>query len=537
VIFKILSCSRILVISASGRNSVISRSFARMLAEPPSVSVCSDLGSDQYDAIVLVAPGTDGVHAKLKSALEPVLLLDGAAKGKGCTLVTVDLPAKRLIFSNTGPVNRDYDDLRRFSDAGFAGVKRAIAAGAKSPLVVQHGSLPFCGDAKQASVCALLGAMAASYVPLEMREGNKEKAKKLSSLGWAGDKEILDFAVKVEHGRIVARDIGGSDPERMAAPRVEEYVRESFKNSCIQVKVEHGQDHLEKEYPCMAAVNRAASTVPRHDGRLIWLTYKPEGQIKKTVYLVGKGITYDTGGADIKAGGVMAGMSRDKCGAAAVAGFMKSVELFKPQGISVVAGLSMVRNSVGSNCYVADEIITSRAGVRIRVGNTDAEGRMAMVDVLARCKEMAVGQPDPHLFTVATLTGHAVLAYGGYSIAMDNGPARHAGVGLSLMKAGDSVADMFEMSTIRREDWDFNVDKSGEFVSILQCNNAPSSRTPRGHQMPGAFLQQVSGLDKHQLNSENPLKYTHLDIAGAAGELPHPTTAAPVPALVKLFIQ
>ena len=44
-----------------------------------------------------------------------------------------------------------------------------------------------------------------------------------------------------------------------------------------------------------------------------------------------------------------------------------------------------------------------------RVGNTDAEGRMAMVDVLARCKEMAVGQPDPHLFTVATLTGHAVL--------------------------------------------------------------------------------------------------------------------------------
>ena len=53
-----------------------------MLAEPPSVSVCSDLGSDQYDAIVLVAPGTDGVHSKLKSTLEPVLLLDGAAKGK-----------------------------------------------------------------------------------------------------------------------------------------------------------------------------------------------------------------------------------------------------------------------------------------------------------------------------------------------------------------------------------------------------------------------------------------------------------------------
>jgi len=199
--------------------------------------------------------------------------------------------------------------------------------------------------------------------------------------------------------------------------------------------------------------------------------------------------------------------------------------------------MSMVRNSVGSNCYVADEIITSRAGVRIRVGNTDAEGRMAMVDVLARCKEMAIGQPDPHLFTIATLTGHAVLACGTYSIAMENGPAKHAGVGVNLMKAGEAMADMFEMSTIRREDWDFNVDKSGEFVSILQCNNAPSSRTPRGHQMPGAFLQQVSGLDKHQLKDEAPLKYTHLDIAGAAGELPGPTTSAPVPALVKMFLQ
>lgn len=54
--------------------------------------------------------------------------------------------------------------------------------------------------------------------------------------------------------------------------------------------------------------------------------------------------------------------------------------------------MAMVRNSVGSECYVADEIITSRAGVRVRVGNTDAEGRMAMADVLCHMKEMAVNE-------------------------------------------------------------------------------------------------------------------------------------------------
>jgi leucyl aminopeptidase len=201
-----------------------------------------------------------------------------------------------------------------------------------------------------------------------------------------------------------------------------------------------------------------------------------------------------------------------------------------------VVALAMVRNSVGSNAYVADEIITSRAGVRLRVGNTDAEGRMAMVDVLCHAKEKALSDPDPQLMTVATLTGHAVLAVGDYTIVMDNGPSREAGVATKFQAAGEKCGDMVEISTVRREDWDFNLDKSGEFVSILQCNNAPSSRTPRGHQMPGAFMQQVSGLDKHQINNETPLKYSHLDIAGSAGDLPGPTTGCPIPALTSFFL-
>ena len=64
------------------------------------------------------------------------------------------------------------------------------------------------------------------------------------------------------------------------------------------------------------------SEIERHRGRIIILTYETPDP-RDTLFLVGKGVTYDTGGADIKAGGVMAGMSRDKCGAAAVGGFMK----------------------------------------------------------------------------------------------------------------------------------------------------------------------------------------------------------------------
>jgi len=501
-----------------------------------TVDCCKELDSSNFDAIVLVAADAKSttLHAKLSSALAPVLALDLSASSKGC-LVPVDLPAKRLVFAPTGPLDRDYDDVRRFTDAAEAGVKRAIAAGSKRPLLLTSGTLP-SGSKDQAELAALLGALAATYVPIEMREGCPEKAKKVDVLGWAGSESVYKTAKAMEAGRFVARDIGGSDPERMAAPRVEEYVRKAFQGTGINIEVVQGQTNFEREYPCLAAVNRCASGQERHDGRVIWLTYKPEGNVKKTVYLVGKGITYDTGGADIKAGGVMAGMSRDKCGAAAAAGFMKTVSELKPAGIKVVVALAMVRNSVGNNAYVADEIITSRAGVRIRVGNTDAEGRMAMVDVLCHAKEKALSDPDPQLMTVATLTGHAVLAVGDYSIIMDNGPAKQAQVATKVQAAGEQCGDMFEISTIRRDDWNFNVDKSGEFVSILQCNNAPSSRTPRGHQMPGAFMQQVSGLDKHQLSSDNPLKYSHLDIAGSAGDLPHPTTGCPIPALTCHFL-
>lgn len=197
-----------------------------------------------------------------------------------------------------------------------------------------------------------------------------------------------------------------------------------------------------------------------------------------------------------------------------------------------------MRNSVGEESYVADEIITSRAGVRVRVGNTDAEGRMCMADALCRMKEIAVSKQlaDPHLFTVATLTGHACLAAGeGYSIIIDNSVARAADHARKLQEIGTSLGEPFEVSVLRQDDFDFNAAKViGE--DIVQCNNAASSRTPRGHQVPAAFLIQTTGLEKHGLDSEKPLKYTHLDIAASAGEYPKMPTAAPIVALAKAHL-
>ncbi|XP_052773682.1 putative aminopeptidase W07G4.4 [Mya arenaria] len=504
----------------------------------PTLVASLDVADAAYDCVVVVTDSVVKLTGNLECLKQTVENYAKVDSIKDVVLIATDVvPSGRVIWSPTGPLNRDYDDVRRFYDAGEVGMKRALKAGSRAPLFVR----PIDDTFPEAGKCATLGALQAVYVPLEIREDVPDRATKVDKIGiWCDNLERVQKGIGVlnalEMGRVVTRDIGGTDPERMAAPKAEEYVTSVLKDTCIKVEVISDVAVFEKEYPLLAAVNRAARMVPRHQGRLIYLEYEGEGPIEKTLFLVGKGITYDTGGADIKAGGVMAGMHRDKCGAAFVAGFFKTLSVLKPKGVKIVGGLAMVRNSVGSECYVADEIITSRAGVRVRVGNTDAEGRMVMADVLCRMKERALEAVNPQIFTIATLTGHAIRAYGPeYSIIMDNGPARKLNTAQEFQKAGDLLADPFEVSTIRREDYVFHTGKS-EYEDVLQCNNAASSATARGHQSPAAFLIKASGLENYGNDSKTPLPYSHLDIAGSSGPFPGVPTGAPLLAMAAQYI-
>ncbi|KAH8312736.1 hypothetical protein KR044_012597, partial [Drosophila immigrans] len=430
----------------------------------------------------------------------------------------------------------DYADVRCYQRAAAQSLERAIKAGFKSPMLLVPQSKRF----SNAELCTVLGALEGLYVPIHLREDVPTKQKRIASLSLMIDspnaEDIVKEALVLESGRFIARDIGVGDPERMAPPRVEAYVKPLFDS--LKIKVIDDLETINKEYPLFGAVNRAASKVERHQGRIIYLEYTPPSPARKTLMLVGKGVTYDTGGADIKAGGVMAGMSRDKCGAAAVAGFMQVVAEQQPNDIRVIGALCLVRNSVGEECYVSDEIITSRAGVRVRVGNTDAEGRMCMADALCRMKELVCEEniQNAHIFSIATLTGHAFISAGnGQSIIVDNSVAAQADHARKLQAAGQVYGEPFEVSVLRQCDFDFNAGKVlGE--DIVQCNNLPSGRTPRGHQVPAAFMIQATGLDNHGLNSHRPIRYTHLDIAGSAGEHPDMPTAAPIVALAKTHL-
>ncbi len=480
-------------------------------------------------------------YSLIQDALSAQQALD-ARIGHAVLLVAAPgLPGGRLVHAPTGLLERDYDDVRRVYDVAQQAMKLAQQAGIRNPLLLTNLSITDSAYQHAAEV-AYLGACQALWQPLEAREALGEDAiEDVVSIGLPElDQGSVDWLAAAESGRRVARDLCGTEPERMAPPKFAEYCEQAFANSPVKVEVISDDQQLRQDYPLLHAVARASVEVERHRARVIRLRYTGAGEIKKRLYFAGKGITFDTGGADLKVGGHMAGMSRDKGGAAAVAGFMKTLAELAPAGIEVVAELGAVRNSIGAEAFVPDEIIRAHCGKRVRIGNTDAEGRLVLADMLSHLREEACQYDNAELFTVATLTGHAAIALGPYTALVENGPARRAGVGAALADVAERWADPAEVSLSRREDFDF-IRSRTLADDVISSNNAPSVATKRGHQFPMAFLTVASGLDMHGNNAEKPLAYTHVDIAGSgveAGDWQHgKPTAAPVLAFASRYLR
>lgn len=456
----------------------------------------------------------------------------------GSTLTMLAAPqvcGGRMILAPVSGIDNEYQDVRLFADMGKQAAALAKAVGARRPLLMLDAQLN--AAYQQALQVAALGFAQALWQPLEKREAEDLNAP-LDAIGVLADEHTVAQLSAIEAGKSLARDLCGTEPERMSAPAFAHYSVAHLQHSDLKIRVEENRDALERDYPLLSAVARASFQVARHQPRVVRFEYQGEGECQHTFLLAGKGVVYDTGGADLKIGGAMAGMSRDKGGAAAVVGLMKSLSELKPKGIRVIADVGLVRNSIGSEAFVTDEIITSHAGVRVRIGNTDAEGRLVLADVLSHLRIKAKECVAPELFSVATLTGHVVRAYGGYTAAVENAVAREQGVACRLNEIGESWGDPMEISRLRREDFAKIRDVS-DAADILSSNNAPSSITARGHQFPAAFLLQASGLMARKGGDEFPLPYTHLDIAGSATEgdpVYGVPTAAPLTALLQYIL-
>jgi len=501
--------------------------------------------SQSYDCLVLLSnTNKSAYYPSVAGRLSDYQRIDERVTTTSLLLDCEGVPRNKLFNLPITHLDRDYDDVRVFFDACRNIAADLAASGTKKPLLeinLEGLDTALSQKYQYAAEVAFLGLCQGLWQPLEARQCLGET--QIEPIECVGILSKIPLDTKrlnaIEAGKRVARDLCGTEPERMAPPGFADYCVETFKDTCIDVSVIDDEQQILRDYPLLHAVARASIEVVRHRPRIIRLVYTPKGNITQTLMFAGKGITFDTGGADLKVNGHMAGMSRDKGGAAAVAGFMKAVSEIQPAGIKVIIEIGAVRNSIGAEAFIPDEIITSHAGVRVRVGNTDAEGRMLLGDLLSHLREEAINEVNPQLFSVATLTGHAAVSFGPYTALVENQPAQAANVSKNLFAAGELWADPVEPSLSRREDFDF-IKPRTKADDVLSSNNAPSVSTVRGHQFPMAFLSIASGLDKHAGRSTHPLPFTHVDIAGSGVEKldwQHgKPTGAPVTCLVNTYL-
>ena len=224
--------------------------------------------------------------------------------------------------------------------------------------------------------------------------------------------------------------------------------------------------------------------------RFIVLKYQGGAKSEAPTVLVGKGITFDTGGISIKPAGQMDEMKFDMGGAASVLGIFKSLSAIKPQ-INVIGLIPACENMPDGLAVKPGDVVTSMSGQTIEILNTDAEGRLILCDALTYAERF-----KPHaVIDIATLTGACVIALGAVRSGMF---ATEDPLAEALLKAGDEAMDLC---------WRLPLDD--EYADSLKSNFADVANV--GGREGGAI---TAAKFLHRFTKKYP--WAHLDIAGTA---------------------
>ncbi len=222
----------------------------------------------------------------------------------------------------------------------------------------------------------------------------------------AEEKSAIDRAVAITHGVMLARDLINEGPTELNPKKLAEHAASEAKACGFSCTVLDEKELKKERMNLMLAVaNASASYAPP---RLVRLEYKPKKASKKTIALIGKGVTFDCGGLDIKTADGMLDMKVDMSGAAAVLGTMCAIAKLKPN-VNVIGYMVCVENGISAASYHPGDVIKSRKGLTVEINNTDAEGRLILADAMTYAQDK--DQPDV-MIDIATLTGACMVALG-----------------------------------------------------------------------------------------------------------------------------
>lgn len=321
-------------------------------------------------------------------------------------------------------------------------------------------------------------------------------------------KEAIQQGQAIAHGMNVAKDLGNMAPNICTPAYLAKQAKDMAKTHKLKVSVLEQKDMEKLGMGALLSVAQGS----RQPAKLIVAEYRGRGKMEKPVVLVGKGVTFDTGGISLKPGANMDEMKYDMCGAASVFGTLTAIAEMKLP-INVVGIIPATENMPDGNATKPGDVVTSMSGQTIEVLNTDAEGRLILCDALTYAERY---KPDA-VIDIATLTGACVIALGHVATGLISNNNELA---QELLHAADNVNDRAWQMPL----WD-------DYQDLLKSNFADMANIggrAAGTITAGCFLSRFA----------KKYRWAHLDIAGTAWNSGKEkgSTGRPVPLLAQFLI-
>lgn len=457
---------------------------------------CDVLIVNLFEGVKTLGGGTGAVDLALDGLLKKIIKEEDFKGKLGSTLVirTNDaIPAKKVIIVGLG--EREKFDLNAVRKASAAAIRAAKEENAKTVCTILHGAGIGKLDSKEAAQAVTEVSQLAVYDFDKYKSKDKDNAKsKIQNLIIAeSDKtKLKDIDTGIERGNLVARaqELARNivtEPAITATPTfIANIARKVAKENGLQIKVFDKEACKKLGMNAFLSVNLGSDQPPK----FIVMKYIPKGKPRKHIAIVGKGITFDSGGLSLKPANSMETMKDDKSGAAAVIGTMSIIKELKPD-VAVTMIVAATENMPSGKAYRPGDVIRAMNGKTIEVLNTDAEGRVTLADA---CSYAVMKEKVDEIIDLATLTGACVVALGDTASGVMTNNQKLAD---KVIKAGNEAGERMWQLPLYEED------KEKIKSDIADMINT-GSKGKSGAQNGAVFIEQFVG--------DTP--WVHIDIAG-----------------------
>ena len=460
---------------------------------------------DLVALVVFGDPSKDALYKAFDSALKGALStsakaegFDGKAAQSLCLWSGGALRAQRVLVLGAG--GKSDLKLTSFRDVGAVTAQTAGRLGAASVALV----VPALGARLAGAIQMLVeGALCGSYrFSKYLTSDDSKRPAPLTSFGFITDPkgarssaaEAKQVRAAVDRGRTVAtavckaRDMINEPAAFMTPTQLAAEATEIAKrHPQLSVTILNAKKCEELGMGMFLAVGRGSD----QEAKLVHLVYKPTKKPKKKVALIGKGITFDSGGYSLKPSNAMEDMKVDMSGAAAVIAAMEALALLGSE-FEIHAVAACCENMVSGRAYRLGDVLTSMDGTTVEINNTDAEGRLTLGDAITYVRTKI--EPDA-MFDFATLTGACMVALGPYTAGV---MSDHDGLLKEWMAAAERAGeDMWRLPlNVRLRD---------------QLKSTVADMRNTGDRFGGAI---TAGLFLKTFAKDTP--WVHVDIAGPA---------------------